>query len=195
MSPLWMRRSSVLSSRSCATRSSLRTRASASLAPSATSPRSLMQRPISAMTWLHGSMLTTRSARSREGMLQPRQRILHRARPQQRVADLQQVLRQQHGATLGALQLGAHIAHAAKADVGLLIQQPVRLDGLGQPLLHGLQVVAGQHRQGQIHPTAKRAVIGDAGQDLIVFKYLQRTWIHAYLTPILSIRRVIITHA
>ena len=62
----------------------------------------------------------------------------------QRVLDLKQVRREENHAALGAVQQRAQVMHTAKGNVVLLAEKLVGLICLREPLLDGMEVVAGQ---------------------------------------------------
>ena len=96
----------------------------------------------------------------------------------QRVLDLEQVGRQEHGAALGAVQQRAQVVHAAKGDVVLLAEQLVGLVGLREPLLDGMEVVAGQEGGRHLGAAGKGAVGGETFENFGIFENTQCAWIH-----------------
>ena len=114
----------------------------------------------------------------REGALQAGEQVAQDARADERVLDLQQVGRQEHGAALGAVHERAQVVDAAEADIVLLPQQGEGLLGQRQPVAHCHQVVAGQEGFGQLHAAAEGAVGGKLLANLVVFEDTQGAWVH-----------------
>ncbi len=119
----------------------------------------------------------------RERMLQSRQQRTQLLGPLQGELHLQQVGRHEHGTALGAIEQRAQIADTAKVDVILLLQEVKGLAGLDQPFLHRDQIVAGQKRFGQLRTATEGAVLSQPLEDLRIFQYTQRAWVHKFPVP------------